>query len=110
MTEKYYYQLYLQIVSKGADVVFGYINVSHIPYEKFYELFLDQVTTETFLFEDFSYFIDKELYEKNKVFLDKEIPFTFDFDLFEYSIGLTGDKIEKYKKDYYEELPPLIKR
>jgi len=110
MTEKYYYQLYLQIVLRGADYVFGYINVSHIPYEKFYELFQDQVTTETFLFEDVSYFIDEELYQKNKVFLDKEVSFTFDFDLFEYSIGLTGDPFSRYIKDYYEELPPAIKR
>jgi hypothetical protein len=64
MTEKYYYQLYLQIVLRGADYVFGYINVSRIPYEKFYELFQDQVTTETFLFDDVSYFIDTELYQK----------------------------------------------
>ncbi|MGF7027390.1 MULTISPECIES: hypothetical protein [Sphingobacterium] len=72
MAEKYYYQLYLEIVLRGADYVFGFMNVSHIPYEKFYELFQDQVTTETFLFEDVSYFIDEELYQKNKGFLNKE--------------------------------------
>ncbi len=66
MVEKYYYQLYLEIVLRGADYIFGHMNVSHIPYEKFYELFQDQVKTETFLFEDVSYFMDEELYQKNK--------------------------------------------
>ncbi|MDR6197970.1 hypothetical protein [Siphonobacter sp. SORGH_AS_0500] len=42
-----------------------------------------------------------------KDFFDNEIPFTFDFSLFDYAVGLTGDPIEKYEKDYYDEWPPL---
>ncbi len=82
MAEKYYYQLYLEIVLRRADYVFGFMNVSHIPYEKFYELFQDQLTTETFLFEDVSYFIDEELYQKNKAFLDKENQIRFSRKVF----------------------------
>nr|NYE64273.1 hypothetical protein [Mucilaginibacter sp. E4BP6] len=42
----------------------------------------------------------------NKEFLDKEIPFTFDFNIFEYNIGLCSTK--KDEKYYYEELPPFF--
>jgi hypothetical protein len=107
--EKFYYQVDLEIVLKGTDFVFGFINISHIPYTKFEELFRDQVTREKFLFDDsLSYFIEEDLYIKHKEFFDKEIPFTFDFSLFTYSVSLSGDTMDKYKKDYYEELPPKL--
>ena len=109
--ENFYYQVHLEVVLKGADFVFGFINISHIPYRKFEELFMDQVVHETFLFDDsMSYFIEEELYNQHKEYLDREIPFTFDFNLFEYSVSLTGDKMDKYKKDYYEELPALFEK
>lgn len=105
MGKKFYYQVHLEVVLNGTDFVFGFINISHIPYNKFEDLFKGQITQEKFLFEDVSYFIDKDLYDKNKEFLDNEVPFTFDFDLFTYSVSLTGDVIENYVKDYHEELP-----
>jgi hypothetical protein len=109
--QEYYYQVHLEVVLKGANFVFGFINISHIPYSKFEELFMDQVTHETFLFDDsLSYFIEEELYNKHKEFFDSEIPFTFDFNLFEYSVSLTGDKMEKYRKDYYNELPSPFRK
>lgn len=108
--KKYYYKVYLEVVKKGADFVFGYINISNIPYSKFEELFRDQVGDERFLFDDsIGYFIEEELYLKHKEYLDKNIPFTFDFTLFEYSVSLAGDEFDKLKKDYYEELPPLLR-
>ena len=107
--DKYYYKTHLEVVLKGTNFVFGLINISHIPYEKLEEMFMDQVTDERFLFDDsLSYSIDKKLYKKHKVYLDKEIPFTFDFKLFDYSVGFSGNKIEKLKKWYYEELPPYF--
>ena len=109
MEKKYYYQVHLEVVLKGADFVFGFINISHIPYSKFEELFLDQVGTERFLFDEgMSYFIEEDLYMRNKEFFDKKIPFTFDFSLFEYSVALTGDDFSKLKKNYYEELPDFL--
>ncbi len=107
--ENYYYQVYLEVALRGADYVFGFINISHIPYSKFEELFKPQVTYERCLFDDsLGYMIEEELYNKHKEFFDEEIPFTFDFNLFEYSVSLAGDKLEKYKKDYYEEPPPIF--
>lgn len=109
METKYYYKVYLEIVLKGEDSIFGYINISNIPYSKLEELFRDQVTDERFLFDDsIGYFIEEALYLEHKTYLDKNIPFTFDFDLFIYSVGLTSVEVDKYKKDYYEELPPLL--
>jgi len=106
MDKKYYYKVHLEVVLKGADFIFGFINISHIPYSKLEELFFDQVVTEKFLFDEgMSYFIEEDLYMKNKVFFDKEIPFTFDFNLFDYSVSLTGDDLSKLKRNYYEELP-----
>jgi len=109
MEKKYYYKIYLEVVLKGADFVFGFINISHITYQKLEELFKDQVTDERFLFDDsIGYLINKELYKKHKDYLDKEVPFTFDFDLFEYSVGLSSVEEHKYQKDYYDELPPVF--
>lgn len=106
MDKKYYYKVHLEVVLKRADFIFGFINISHIPYSKLEELFFDQVVTEKFLFDEgMSYFIEEDLYMKNKVFFDKEIPFTFDFNLFDYSVSLTGDDLSKLKRNYYEELP-----
>lgn len=106
--KNYYYQVDLTVALKTSDSIFGYINISHIPYSKFEELFKDQVTNERFLFDNsISYFIDEILYNKHKSYLDDAIPFKFDFNLFEYSVGLGSIEIQKYKKDYYEELPPI---
>jgi len=111
MEKKYYYQVHLEVAFKGADFVFGFINISHISYQKFEELFFDQITNERFLFDDgMSYFIELNLYNKHKEFLNNEIPFTFNFDLFEYSVALTGDDYDKRKQDYYNELPPSLVR
>ena len=110
MKKKYFYQVDLEVVLKGSDFVFGFINISHIPYIKFEELFFEKVTTERFLFDEgMGYSITEELYSKHKSFLDKEIPFTFDFNLFEYSVTMAGDDISKLKKNYYEELPEFFK-
>jgi len=110
MEKKHYYKVYLEVVLKGADFVFGFINISNIPYSKLEELFRDQVIDERFLFDDsLGYFIEQELYLKHKEYLDKNIPFTFDFDLFVYSVGLTGVETHKYEKDYYEKLPALLR-
>lgn len=107
--DNYYYKVDLEVALKKADYVFGFINISHIPYSKLYELFKSQVTNERFLFDDsLGYIIDQDLYNEHKEFFDKEIPFTFDFNLFQYSVGLSGETIEKYKKDYHEELPPFF--
>jgi len=109
--KKYYYQVHLEVVLNGSDFVFGFINISHISYKKFEELFFDQITHERFLFDDaISYFIEPNLYNKHKEFFDNEIPFTFNFDLFEYSVALTGDDFDKLKPNYYEELPPMFEQ
>ena len=42
--ENYYYQVFLEVAKKGEETVFGFINISHIPYAKFEELFQDQIT------------------------------------------------------------------
>ncbi|NSL85319.1 hypothetical protein [Chitinophaga solisilvae] len=107
--KKYYYQADLEVVLKGKDFIFGYINISHIPYAKLEELFREQVQHERFLFDDaMSYVIDKELYTKHQAFLEDQIPFTFDFDLFDYTVGYTSIEADKYVKNYYEELPPAF--
>lgn len=109
--QKLYYQVYLDIVLKAKNVVLGFINISHIPYSKLDELFRDQVKHERFLFDDaIVYAIDKKMYQQHKVFLDKEVPFMFDFKLFDYTVSLTGIEVEKYKQDYYEALPPFFNK
>jgi hypothetical protein len=104
--KRYYYKVDLEVSLPNADYVFGYIDISHIPYSKLEELFQDQIKEEQFLFEDRSYFITENVYKKHKEYLDYEIPFKFDFSIFEYSVGLSGVEIDKYKKDYHENLPP----
>lgn len=107
--QRHYYKVDLEIARHKDKYVFGFINVSHIPYEKLYELFKDQITHERFLFDDsMGYMIDKDVYNKHKEFFDKEIPIKFDFKLFQYSVGFGSVEIEKYQKDYYEELPPFF--
>lgn len=99
----------MEVVLKGTNFVFGYINISNIPYSKLEELFRDQVREERFLFDDsVGYFIEEDLYLKHKEYLDKNIPFTFDHGLFVYSVGMSGVEPHKYKKDYYDELPPFL--
>jgi hypothetical protein len=109
MTEKkYYYKVDLEVARHKSKYVFGFIDISHIPYSKLYELFKDQITDERFLFEKYNYFITPELYKQHKEYLDKNIPFSFDFKLFEYSVGFGSVEVDKYQKDYHEELPPLF--
>lgn len=109
MEKRYYYKAYLEVVLKGTDFVFGFINVSNIPYSKLLELFKDQFVNERFMFDSVNgYFIEQELYFEHKEYLDKNIPFTFDFNLFVYSVSFKSVDQQKYKKDYYEELPPLL--
>ncbi|WP_343745229.1 hypothetical protein [Chitinophaga sp.] len=111
MKEKLYYQVDLEVVLKGANFIFGFINISHIPYSKFEELFKDQVRNERFLFDEaLSYIVDVDLYKRHKEFFDSEIPFKFDFNLFDYAVGLSSVEARKYKKNYYEELPPFFDR
>ena len=111
METKHYYKVHLEVVLKGADFVFGFINISNIPYSKLLELFKSQLVDERFMFDSVSgYFIEEELYFEHKEYLDKNIPFTFDFNLFVYSVSLTSVKVDKYLKDYYEELPPLLRQ
>jgi len=106
--KKYYYQVDLEVALPKSKYVFGFINISHIPYDKLYELFKDQITDEIFLFEKYNYFITPELYQQHKEYLDKNISFSFDFKLFEYSVGFGRVEVDEYKKDYHEELPPLF--
>jgi hypothetical protein len=107
MNNNNFYQTYLEVVLKGTDFIFGFINVSNIPYHKLEELFKSQITNERFLFDSVGgYFIGQDLYLLHKEYLDENIPFTFVFDLFVYSVGLTSVDKQKYEKDYYEELPP----
>lgn len=109
--KKFYCITELEVVLKGANFVFGFINISHIPYNKLEELFMAQVKHERFLFDDgMGYWIDEKLYQQHKVFLDEEIPFTFDFKLFDYSVHLSSVDVDKYKKNYYEELPPSFNK
>ena len=109
MEKNYYYKVYLEVALKGADFVFGFINISNIPYSKLLELFKSQFVDERFMFDSVNgYFIDEELYLEHKEYLDKNIPFTFDFGMFLYSVSFTSVDQQKYKKDYYEELPPLL--
>ncbi|MDR6197971.1 hypothetical protein QE357_005083 [Siphonobacter sp. BAB-5404] len=46
--KKYFYQVNLEVVLKKADFVFGFINISHISYEKLFELLGNQITDERF--------------------------------------------------------------
>ncbi|MDT3403736.1 hypothetical protein [Mucilaginibacter terrae] len=106
MKNDYFYQAYLEIVLVSTNTILGFINISHISYEKFEIIFSNQINNERFLFDDsMSYFIGEDLYKEHKEFLDEAIPFKFNFDLFSYSVSLTGDSMENYVKDYYTELP-----
>lgn len=109
MEKKFYYQVDLEVSLIGGEHMFGLINISHIPYKKFEELFKSQIKNERFLFDDsIGYVIDRDVYERHNEYLDKEVPFTFDFDIFNYTVGISSVKVEDYKKDYYEELPPFF--
>lgn len=103
-----YYQVELEVVLPPSDYFFGYINISHIPYAKLAEIFQAQMLEfgHTFLFQDTtSYRLNEEVYRANKSYLDKEIPFKFDFSLFEYSVGFSGCYKEDYRQSYHKELP-----
>lgn len=104
----YIYQVLLEIALKTSDYSFGYINISHISYEKLYQIFHEQIIDERFMFEKNNYLIDEELFVKHKEFFEREIPFSFDFKLFEYSICLVSVRRSDYRNDYHEDLPPLI--
>lgn len=110
-SKKCYYQIYLEVALRTESDVFGFINISHIPYSKFEEVFMNQAKeyNQKYLFDDsVGYSIDERLYHEYKDFFDAEVPFKFDFSLFEYSVSMAGDTMDKYKKDYYEELPPTF--
>jgi hypothetical protein len=109
MNKKYSYIVNLEVSLIGANEVFGFINISHIPYEKLEELFKGEIENERFLFEDIGgYVIDEPLYFANEQFLKDEIPFTFDFKLFHYSVSLSSLEVNEYVKNYHEELPPYF--
>jgi hypothetical protein len=109
--DELYYIVELEVALKNSKYVFGYVNISHIPYTKFEEIFIDQITNEQFIFDDKGgYIIDEQLYEKYKDFFDKEIQFGFDFNLFEYSVSLSADEKVNYKKNYYDSLPSPFAR
>ena len=104
---EHYYLVELEVSLKTEETIFGYTNISNIPYSKLYEIFKDVITDERFLFDGaISYMIDKKIYLQHKEYLDKAISFIFNFDLFEYRVGLSSIKASEYKKDYHEELPP----
>ena len=97
--KQHYFEVTLDVSLKTSDYVFGSINVSHIPYWKLIEIFQDQIAEfklrpdmeHRFLFENLGgYMIGEPLYQKHKEYLDKEIDFTFDFSLFEYSKAYAG--------------------
>jgi hypothetical protein len=109
MNIEIYYIIELEISLKNSPYVFGFVNISHIPYLKFEEVFKDQVTDERFLFDDSKgYDIDVYLYTKHQSFFDSEIPFNFDFDLFEYSVRLSTVDAKDYKRNYYINPPPNL--
>lgn len=104
MKTKYYYLIDLEVVLLNTDYVFGFINISHIPFKKFEELFNYQITDERFLFDDSrSYEINEDLFKKHSAFFEKEIPFIFDFGLFIYNVSMSGVEVSDYKKNYYDE-------
>jgi hypothetical protein len=105
--KKIHYLVEMEVALKNSPYVFGFINISHIPYSKLNELFSDQIDKERFLFDDSrGYMIEESLYNNYKDFFDKEIHFTFDFNLFEYSVRLSS--ATKDKTYYHEVLPPLF--
>jgi hypothetical protein len=102
------YQVDLEVALRASNFIFGFINVSHIPYDKLTDIFQTQMVElqHAFLFQDSAgYIIDEELYRANKEYFDKEIPFGFDFSLFEYSISLSGCYKENYRQNYHKDLP-----
>ena len=52
--------------------------------------------------------IDEPLYQKHKEYLDKEIDFTFDFSLFEYSVGVGTFTKSDAKKFFHKSPPPFL--
>lgn len=107
--KKKYYQVLLELSLLNDKYIFGLINISQIPYKKLEDIFKDRFTRERFIFDEaIEYTIDKDLYAMHKNFFDKEIPIRFDFELFDYSVGLVVLDSDKYEKDYYEDLPPLF--
>lgn len=106
MASKYYYQVHLEIALKKPNKVIGFINISHIPYEKFEEIFKDQIAKHRKVFQDATgYCISEEIYNEHKEYLDREVSFEFDFKRFDFAVGITQEDAADYKKDYYEKLP-----
>ncbi len=104
-----YYQVDLEVALATSDFIFGFINISHIPYAKLARVFQVQIQElqHAFLFQDSAgYRLSEEVYLANKSYLDQEIPFKFDFSLFEYSVSLSGCYKENYRQVYHKELPP----
>jgi len=61
----------LEIAIPKEQLVLGFVNISHIPYSKFEEVFKDEITeNQRFLFEDTGeHIIHEALYEKYSHFL-----------------------------------------
>jgi len=105
--QKFFYQVDLELWSKKTESIFTFVNISHIPYSRLQEIFQSQVINERYLFDEVSgYKIDKALFDEHKNYLNENILCDFDFDLFDYWVSLSGDKVEKIKKTHYNSWPP----
>ncbi|TGE28729.1 hypothetical protein [Hymenobacter metallicola] len=106
-----YFQVRLEVALPTSEYVFGFINISHILYSKLTEIFHEQLVEfkQRFLFDDIGgYVIDESLYQKHKPYFDQEIPFNFDFTLFQYSVSICSVKRSDRKKSYHKHQPPLL--
>ena len=108
--KEHYFEVALDVSLTTSAYVFGSINISHIPYAKWEEVFHAQIIEykDRFLFENSSYQIDEALYQLHEAYLKKEIPFTFDFTLFEYSVGISSIKRADVQKYYHKQLPSFL--
>jgi hypothetical protein len=105
--QDYYYQVDLELWSKATKSIFTFVNISHIPYIKLVEIFKDKIGDERYLFDNVAgYQIDLELYNKYKDCFTDNILCDFDFNLYDYWVGLSGDKIGKIKRSHHTSWPP----
>ena len=108
MKKKKYFVVELDVALHTSEYSFGSINISNIPYRKLAEIFQAQLVefNESFLFEKgLNYMIDEPLYQIHKDYLDKKVPFTFDFTLFQYAVNIASIERSDSKKYYHKQQP-----
>ncbi|PVD54022.1 hypothetical protein DC498_01115 [Terrimonas sp.] len=103
MASKYYF-FYLEIALRNPKYkyIYAFENVSHIPIQKFIEIFKIDIKKDPRLLD--GYFLTRTAYNKHKKYLDQNLP-SLEFDIFEYCLRqYSSNDISSVRKLYKKSL------